>query len=533
MKIAIAQINPKVGDFDYNTSKIQEYISKASVRGVDIVVFGELALCGYPPEDLLFKKSFIDKNQKCLKKFARNTNRGPVVIIGYVNRKGRYIYNSAAVLSGGEVRDIYSKMYLPNYGVFDEKRYFKAGRDIPLYQYADIKFGLSICEDLWKTNYAKILKKRQAPDIMINISASPFHAGKLDQRKKILCHRAKSMGSCIVYSNLVGGQDELIFDGASMVVNKNAKVIIEAARFREDFVVFDTAKKYRPVKKKHNRTGEIYESLILGIKDYTEKNNFKKAVVAVSGGIDSAVTLCLAKAALGKGGVVGLIMPSKFTSKGTYSDAQKLCKNLKADYRIIAIDDIYNQYLESLDPHIKDNQYYTLACQNIQARIRGNILMAFSNRFGYLVLNTGNKSESSVGYCTLYGDMVGGFGVLKDVYKKKVYRLARFINRHKKIIPESTIKRPPSAELKDDQRDEDDLVAYKYMDNILKLYIEENNSKRQIAEKTGYKLPMINKVVKMVDRNEYKRRQSPPGIKITPKAFGKDRRMPITNKFIE
>jgi len=532
MRIALAQINSTVGDFEANLAGILNFIKRGQKEKVDLVVFPELALCGYPPEDLLFKKSFIDANGRYLHKVKKYLKGDLLVILGYVARQGKDLFNAAAVLNSKKVLDIYHKIFLPNYGVFDEKRYFAVGREMPVYLYEDLKLSLTICEDVWRDEFFYALDRGDCPEILINISASPFFAGKFKVREQVLSGRARRLGGTVFYCNLVGGQDELVFDGTSLVVNSRGQTILRGKRFEEDFIVFDGKKKYKPQENKIDKVQEMYKALILGIKDYVRKNNFKKVLVGVSGGIDSAITLALAEDALGQDNVLGLIMPSKYTSPDTLSDAVRLCASLGIQFHIIPIDGMHSSYLNRLNPHIKNNSNYDIACQNLQARIRGNILMGFSNRFGYLVLNTGNKSEISVGYCTLYGDMVGGFGVLKDVYKSKVYKLANFINKRERreIIPSSIIKRAPSAELKPNQRDEDDIPPYRVLDRILKLYIEEDKTK-DVIMKLGFKKSLVNRVVEMVDKNEYKRRQSPPGIKITPKAFGRDRRMPITNQF--
>ncbi|MBN2119612.1 MAG: NAD+ synthase [Candidatus Omnitrophica bacterium] len=534
MKIALGQINSTVGDFQANYEKILSFINKARKQKADLVVFPELSLCGYPPEDLLFKKSFAKINKIYLVKIQKDMPSDISVILGYVARHKDKIFNASALISKKKILDIYHKMYLPNYGVFDEKRYFAQGSQARIYLYENLKLALSICEDIWSDEFFYCLKSsRYRPDIIINLSASPFFAGKLKMRQKVLSQRARSLKAFVLYCNLVGGQDELIFDGTSLAINTRGKIVIKAKSFQEDLVLFDSKKRYSPKAIKVDKVAQMYEALILGIKDYAKKNNFKKVVIGVSGGIDSAVTLALARYALGIDNVIALIMPSRFTSPQTLRDAITVSKRLGLEYNIIPIDGVYFSYLSNLNSYLKNNKRYDVACQNLQARIRGNILMSFSNRFGYLVLNTGNKSEISVGYCTLYGDMVGGFGVLKDVYKNKVYKLANFINKKEKkeVIPGSIIKRAPSAELKANQKDEDDLPAYNILDKILKLYIEEDSSKDAIIG-LGFPAKIVSRVISMVDKNEYKRRQGPPGIKITPKAFGKDRRMPITNKFV-
>ncbi len=533
IKIALAQINPTVGILEENCAKIISYIKKAKRKGADLVVFPELSLVGYPPEDLLYKNNFIDKNINFLKSIKRHAE-GIVVIVGFVDKHKGEIYNSCALIQDKEIQDIYHKIVLPNYGVFDEKRYFAAGDALSLYELKGYRFTVSICEDAWHDEFIDLLKDKPL-DFIVNISASPFHLGKVAIREKILSRAAHQTNSFSFYCNLVGGQDEIVFDGTSKVFSPQGKLIASAKRFSEDLLIFDLdkKKKYPPKKIKIRDEQEAFSALRLGLYDYVKKNGFKKVVVGLSGGIDSAVVVSLAKITLGKENVHALIMPSCYTSKGAFDDAQKICKNLGVKYSIVGIDDILQAYIRDLKPHFKGKKPNKTE-ENLQARIRGNILMAFSNKFGYLVINTGNKSENSCGYCTLYGDMVGGFGVLKDVPKMLVYKLAGHINKllGKKAIPLSVIKRPPSAELKPGQKDTDSLPPYALLDPILKLYVEDNLSLEQIVKK-GFSKSLVRKIIKMVDTNEYKRRQSPVGIKITPRAFGKDRRMPITNKFFQ
>ncbi len=533
VKIALAQINPIVGDIKGNYLKIISYIRKAKSRGVDLIVFPELALSGYPPEDLLLKRDFIAKNKYFLNLIKKNT-KGIITLVGFIDREKNDIYNSCAVMQDGRIRNVYHKLILPNYGVFDEKRYFTSGYSIFLFNLGQYKFILSICEDIWSKSFIKFAQKAK-PDFAINISASPFHLGKIYQREEVLANAAKQLGSYIFYCNLVGGQDEMIFDGTSKIVSPKGKVIAYAKRFSEDLLVFDFDKNkaYPSQKIIVDEEQEVFSALSLGLNDYVKKNGFEKVVVGVSGGIDSAVVVSLAAMVLGNKNVLGLIMPSRYTSSGTFRDAKQICKNLGIKYTVVRIDNILKFYLEDFRTYFKDKKSDKTE-ENLQARIRGNILMAFSNKFGYLVLKFGNKSEVSCGYCTLYGDMVGGFGVLKDVTKTLTYRLANYINkiRAKMVIPYSVIKRPPSAELKYNQKDTDTLPSYSLLDPILKLYVEDNYSLEKIV-KLGFKKDLVRKVIRMVDSNEYKRRQSPVGIKITTRAFGKDRRMPITNRYSE
>lgn len=532
LKIALAQINSCVGDLNGNFRKIVDNIKKAKNRKVDIVVFPELALCGYPPEDLLLKSHFVEENIKYLQKIKTYTT-DIIAIVGFVDREEDKIYNAYAIFQDGRVKTRYHKIYLPNYGVFDEKRYFTPGEEIYFYSLGDYTFVVNICEDIWEEKYVNQLKEKKL-DFIINISASPYHLGKFSLRRKILSRASKELDTFLFYCNLVGGQDELIFDGTSMVFSSTGELVGHAKRFEEDFYVFpfDRQASYSPKEISSKEEEKVFKALRLGVLDYVRKNGFKKVIVGVSGGIDSAVVTALATFALGKRNVKALIMPSPYTSKETFRDAKKICDNLGIQYFVVDIGKIYESYLRALDYFFKGKKRDKTE-ENIQARIRGNILMAFSNKFGYLVLNTGNKSEVSCGYCTLYGDMVGGFGVLKDVHKLMVYKIAYYINKisKKAVIPHSVIKRPPSAELKPNQRDTDALPPYHLLDPILKLYVEDDCSLGEIVNQ-GFKRSLVKKVIRLVDFNEYKRRQAPVGIKITPRAFGKDRRMPITNKFM-
>lgn len=532
LRIALAQINPCVGDLEGNTEKIIANIRRAKNEKADLVVFPELSLPGYPPEDLLLKPHFTDKNLKYLN-VVKKESMGITSLVGVVYKKKDKIYNSCVILQDGCLIDVYHKIFLPNYGVFDEKRYFTHGDSIPLYMLDDYKFSVSICEDVWKKEFVNSLADRGI-DFIINISASPFHMGKISLREKILSSVAKQTNAFVFYCNLAGGQDELVFDGTSKVFSPKGELLEYARRFSEDFLIFelDKRKKYTLKKIAVKEEEEAFSALQLGLYDYVVKNGFKKVIVGVSGGVDSAVVVSLAKIALGKDNVCAIIMPSRYTSKETSRDAEKICENLEINYYVINIEDIFLSYLKTFKPLFKDYPADKTE-ENLQARIRGNILMAFSNKFGYLVLNTGNKSEVSCGYCTLYGDMVGGFGILKDVPKLLVYRISHYINKimKKKVIPSSVIRRAPSAELKPNQKDSDTLPPYNLLDPILKLYVEDNFSLDEIVKKNIDK-NLAKKVIRMVDTNEYKRRQSPIGIKITPRAFGKDRRMPITNKFL-
>ncbi|UCD15265.1 MAG: NAD+ synthase, partial [Candidatus Omnitrophota bacterium] len=461
LKIVLAQINSWVADLEGNAGKIIHNIRKAKKQGVNLLIFPELALVGYPPEDLLHKPHFIEKNIQYLKVITKEA-KGIIVLVGFVDCCDNKIYNACAVLQDGRLTDVYHKIQLPNYGVFDEKRYFSPGENLSFYELEGYKFSISICEDLWDKNAMELLKNKGL-DFIVNISASPFHLGKVALREKILSGAAKQTNACIFYCNLVGGQDELVFDGTSKIFSPAGKLIKYAKRFQEDFLKFsfNKNKKYLSQKVSVKEEEEAYSALRLGLFDYVKKNGFKKVIVGVSGGIDSAVVIALAAQVLGPDNVCALIMPSQYTSKDTFSDAKKICENLKIKYFIVNIEEILKSYLDILQFSFKGRKEDKTE-ENLQARIRGNVLMAFSNKFGYLVLNTGNKSEVSCGYCTLYGDMVGGFGVLKDVPKMLVYRIANYINKisARKIIPVSIIKRPPSAELKPNQKDTDSLPPY-------------------------------------------------------------------------
>jgi len=537
IKIAIAQINTTVGDLEGNSNKILSCVKEAGSRAVNLIVFPELSITGYPPEDLLLKPHFIKENLMCLDKISGEIG-DIVAVIGFVDEKKGNIYNSAAVVQNKKVIHTYHKMHLPNYGVFDEKRYFKPGTEKALVKTNGFCFALNICEDIWAEGGGRRAEEKifKRADFLINISASPYHIDKIKERRRIIGAKAKRFKLPIVYCNLIGGQDELVFDGRSAVFGKDGSVIIEAKAFDEDLLIFDLPlgkaqkikyQRGKPVSKRE----EIYSALTLGVKDYARKNNFSKVTLGLSGGIDSALVACIAVDALGRGNVLGISMPSRYSSNETQLDAEIIAKNLGIKFLKIPIDNIFKSYLDTLSLHFKGAKP-DIAEENIQARIRGNVLMAFSNKFGYLVLNTGNKSEASAGYCTLYGDMAGGFSVIKDAPKKLVYELAEYRNKRegKDIIPKSVFKRAPSAELRPNQKDQDTLPPYDFLDRVIDLYVERNQGLAEIVKQIG-RGDIVKKVLRMIDSSEYKRRQAPPGVKITPMAFGKDRRMPITNKF--
>ncbi|MDD5585265.1 MAG: NAD+ synthase [Candidatus Omnitrophica bacterium] len=533
LKIALAQINSTVGNLEGNTRIIIASIERARREDADIVIFPELAITGYPPEDLLLKEHFVRENLKCLKIIAKHC-KGIVAIVGFTDSSASAIYNAAAILQNGKIKGVYRKMHLPNYSVFDEARYFRPGDPFTICTLGDYTFALSICEDIWKEEFVGVLKGKKI-DFIVNISASPFYLGKMYLRQKALVSAARQTRAFVFYCNLVGGQDELVFDGASEIFTPEGKLVHTGKRFSEDFITFllNGKKHLREIKKTSRQEEETYAALRLGLSDYVKKNNFSKVIIGISGGIDSALVAALAVHALGKENVYGLIMPSRYTSAETFADAKKVCTNFGIPYHIVDIEAICAAFSATLSS-VFCGKAADKTEENLQARIRGALLMALSNKFGYLVLNTGNKSEVSCGYCTLYGDMVGGFGILKDLSKGLVYKVSRYINEveGREAIPCSVIERAPSAELKANQKDSDSLPEYPLLDPILKLYIEEDFSLEKIVKK-GYNRHLVKKVINMVDASEYKRRQAPIGIKITPRAFGKDRRMPITNRFRE
>lgn len=554
IRIAVCQINTTVGDLLGNTQKILFCFEEAKQNEADIIVFPELAVTGYPPEDLLFNPDFIKQNLKFITKI-KSQSKGMIGIIGFVDSSKDAIYNSAAVVCNDRLVYAYHKINLPNYSVFDEKRYFKAGDKNVVLKAKGFSFAVNICEDIWVKESIKEQKILKNIDFLINISASPYYFGKTKEREHIISLKAKEYNIPIVYCNLIGGQDELVFDGRSAAFNNKGKREIEAKAFEEDIIFFDLKLEHKNTKAKAGSINidykiktkikqlectqskdlegaeEIYSALVLGLRDYAEKNNFKKVSLGLSGGIDSALAVCIAVDAVGRENVLAVSMPSRYSSLETQADAETLAGNLGVRLVKIPIDNIFNSYLDAFLVHFKEMPQ-DITEENIQARIRGNLLMAFSNKFGYLVLTTGNKSETSVGYCTLYGDMAGGFSVIKDVSKRLVYELASYRNlrEKKEIIPKSIIARAPTAELRPNQKDQDSLPPYELLDTIIDLYIEKNEPLGYIIKKVKDK-ELAKKVLNMIDLSEYKRRQAPIGVKITPLSFGKDRRMPITNKF--
>ncbi len=571
LRLALAQINSTVGDIKGNFEKMLEYVERAAGKGADIVAFPELALIGYPAEDLLLRPEFIDDNLQYLQKLIPYSKH-ITILTGFVDRKDD-IFNAAAVIHRERIAGIYHKQFLPNYSVFDENRYFQEGKVMPVYRYNNMNIGVNICEDIWYPGgptYAQALYGNA--EIIINLSASPYAMNKLKDRNKMLSVRAKDNEVILAYVNLVGGQDELIFDGQSLILSEEGEFIAKAPALEEALIVadlhpdnvfnrrlhdprrrkeklfipddklFEQIELSQPEKAKPelpapfvvddlSTRNEVYRVLTLGVRDYIRKNNFKKVALGLSGGIDSSLVCAIAVDALGKENVTGISMPSDFTSQGSKDDARQLAENFDIEFHEIPIKTLYETYLDQLSG-LFAGKSPDVTEENIQARIRGNILMAYSNKFGAMVLTTGNKSEFSTGYCTLYGDMCGGFAVIKDVPKMLVYDLCRFRNEiaGKAMIPENVLTKAPSAELRLDQKDTDSLPPYEVLDPIITAYVEEDLSFEEIVSK-GFEEAIVLRVMRLIDMNEYKRRQSAPGIKVTQRAFGKDRRFPITNGF--
>jgi len=543
MKIAAAQINPTVGDIKANAAKIKATIQKAARLGADLVVFSELSLLGYPPRDLLLKPSFIDDNLSALKEIAADCT-GCAALVGYVCRNegstGRPLHNTAALLKDGRVAATYYKQLLPTYDVFDETRYFEPSRSCQVVEFGGKRLGLTICEDIWqRSSHDERPLYEAAPfaeladagvDLIINMSASPFVIGKHKFRCELFSEQCRRHQVPLVYVNQVGGNDELVFDGCSCAFDKQGKRIMQAKDFAEDLQLTDLENTGTvAVAEVADSIASVHEALVLGLRDYVVKCGFKSIVLGLSGGIDSAVTAVLAVRALGKDHVTGVAMPSRYSSQGSLTDAEQLAKNLDIEFRKIPIEGAHRAMEELLSPHFAGRKP-DITEENIQARLRGNILMALSNKFGHLLLTTGNKSELAVGYCTMYGDMAGGLAVISDVPKTMVYDLARYINRDTKVIPPDSIDKPPSAELKPDQTDQDSLPPYDVLDGILQRYIEQEQSPEQITAE-GYDAKLVRKIITQVDRNEYKRNQAAPGLKVTSRAFGLGRRMPIAQNY--
>jgi NAD+ synthase (glutamine-hydrolysing) len=575
LRVALAQIDPTVGDIRGNARKIAEHIASAREQGAALVVFPELTVSGYPPEDLLLKTSFLDEVGAALEELAAKT-RGIVALVGFPERADD-VYNSAAVLADGEVAAVYRKMYLPNYGVFDEQRYFQSGSEAGIFELNGVPIGVSICEDIWEPGPPAMTEALAGAQVIVNLSASPYRTGYGHARERMLVQRAVDNLTAVVFVNTVGGQDELVFDGHSLAIDQDGRVLARCPQFEECMTLctIDSREvasarlrdtRHRVNVRRQRRAShiaeppavhlaslevdggapdtvggrvaelldpdaEIYAALRTGLRDYVEKNHFEHVVLALSGGIDSALVAMVAADALGPERVTCVSMPSPFSSEGTRADARRIAENLGTEYLEISIEDAMGAYDAMLSDAFAGREP-DIAEENVQARIRGNVVMALSNKFGWLVLTTGNKSELSVGYATLYGDMAGGFAVLKDVFKGTVYRLVRWRNEQagRELVPASVLERPPSAELRAEQTDQDSLPPYEVLDAILAGYVEEDLDAVELVRR-GLPREEVERVIRMVDRAEYKRRQAPPGIKISTKAFGRDRRLPITNRY--
>ncbi|HEU4869164.1 MAG TPA: NAD+ synthase [Actinomycetota bacterium] len=573
VRIALAQINPTIGDLVGNTALVQRYIEQAKAAGVDVVAFPELVITGYPPDDLLLKKSFIADANAALEAIA-STTFGIAAVIGFVDENNGRLYNAAALVSDGKIRGVYRKHHLPNYGVFDERRFFSSGNEIVLAEIDGLTFGVTVCEDLWLENGPHVDCALAGAQMVININASPYHAGKGQERLSLLSRRARRNGIAIAYVNCVGGGDEVIFDGQSSVVSPDGKLLARAGQFSEELLVFDfdpesedtsggaeepddpatelqadeeaagtvvvVSLAWHPdagpppvtpqIAQELEPAAEVYGALVLGVRDYMAKNGFKQALIGISGGIDSALTAAIAVDAIGGENVLGISNPSEFTSSQSTQDSKQLAENLGLKLVTMPIGLPLAAMRRTLEEDFGGSEY-SVADQNLQARIRGTLWMYVSNQTGRLLLSTGNKSEMAVGYATLYGDMAGGFAVLKDVPKTLVYQLSAWRNTQGEAIPPAIIERPPTAELAPGQLDTDSLPPYDVLDPILKEYVENHLGIDEIAA-LGYEREMVKKIARMVDRAEYKRRQSAPGIKVTSRAFGRDRRLPITNRYL-
>ena len=559
IRIAGAQKSFPVGAIQKNKQTILDCFEAAEEKEADILIFPELALTGYPPEDLLLRESFVGKNFAVLEELAEFSSSTSGVI-GFVDRnlddnhtdkQKRDIANAAAIIQNGDVKGIYHKCFLPNYSVFDEARYFAKGNNPGnVFWYEDIGIGISICEDIWIEDGPSSQQVENGASLIININASPYDQNKSDLRKELVVNQAKKLGVPIIYLNMVGGQDELVFDGGSFVVDGKGEILYQAQQFEEEifYIDLDLEVKEQPkgpileIRQKGfelnplqsaqllSKNESLYSALKLGLFDYVSKNNFEKVLVGLSGGIDSALTATIAVDALGSNNVVGVALPSKYNTEESLVDARLLAENLDIEFKVIEIEEIVNIFRNTLKESVND-ELGQITDENIQSRVRGNILMALSNQTGAMVVSTGNKSEMAVGYSTLYGDLAGGFALLKDLYKTEVYNLANFRNSISSVIPQNTIDKEPSAELRPDQFDKDSLPEYELLDEILRMYIEEDSSSEKIISK-GIDENIVYDVLSKVDRNEYKRKQVAPGVKLTEKAFGKDRRMPITNTYI-
>jgi len=572
LRVGLAQIDTTIGDFEGNAAKVREWTARARDAGVDLVSFPELTITGYPPEDLLLRPRFIADNLAALDSVL-NATRGITAVVGYVALEVGDIYNAAAIIRDGRIIDTYRKQHLPNYGVFDELRYFRSDDACPVYDFGGLGVGVNICEDIWFAGDPTRSQAIGGAQVIVNINGSPYHAGKRKFREDMLAGRARDYGVLICYTNQVGGQDELVFDGGSMIIGPDGELLARAKMFEEDLLVYDIhqesllgARLHDPrlrreqldeedtrevrhitvvgdvpphspavvgrIEPELSHEAEVYAALVLGTRDYLGKTGFGKALVALSGGIDSSIVAAIAVDAIGAANVLGVGMPSRYSSEGSIADAQTLADNLGIRFIVVPIEPAHAAYLEMLERPFEEltSDRSDIAEQNIQSRIRGNVIMALSNKLGWIVLTTGNKSEFATGYATLYGDMSGGYAVIKDVPKTLVYALSRYRNTISPVIPESVLTKPPSAELKPGQLDQDTLPPYDILDAIVELYVGEDRSVQEIVE-AGFERETVTRVVQMINRNEYKRRQAPPGVKITPKAFGRDRRLPIAHKY--
>ena len=582
-RLALAQINPTVGDISGNISKILDYLERARDVQADLVAFPEMATTGYPPEDLLFKRSFLKENVAAMERVAV-ASKGIAVVLGYVNivslerqseDVGPEITNAAALCYDGKLVDTYHKIFLPNYGVFDEQRYFQKGSVCPVYEIGGVSIGINICEDIWYSVGPTTVQRQAGAELIVNINASPFHARKRAFREEMIAERASDHGLTIGYVNTVGGQDELVFDGGSIICDREGGLLARAPSFEESLMVTDLAFPASRVKSESELTDidttslgksnrimvsgsdggfkaqlenreanaepndgpeEVYRALVMGTGDYLRKSGFSKALIGLSGGVDSALTAVVAVDALGPNNVVGITMPSRYSSEGSIDDSKELAENLGMELWEVPIEPAHSAFIAMLEDRFEGTDS-NVAEENVQARVRGNVLMTVANKFGWMVLTTGNKSEMAMGYATLYGDMAGGFAVLKDVPKTTVYELCLWRNRQGEafgtvddVVPSTIIDKPPSAELREDQLDADSLPPYDILDPVVEAYVEDDLSYQDMVAR-GFDPQVVRQVITAVDRNEYKRRQAPPGVKITHRAFGKDRRLPIVNRY--
>ena len=545
LRVGLAQINPTVGALSANAAKILDYYNQAIAAKCEIVAFPELSLTGYPPEDLVLKDGFVDDNLSALAKIVKSIG-DTAAIIGFVDRDDRTgeIFNAAAICRNGAVVGVYRKHLLPNYNVFDEQRYFTPGVENPLFTINEICFGVTICEDIWQADGPVAEQASLGAVLNININGSPFHGGKLNVRHEMISARAKDNNCVVAYVNQIGGQDELVFDGGSMILSADGSLVASAAQFAEELLVCDLSlpkssaksgissdQSIGKINQPLTEIAQIHAALVLGTRDYVLKNGFTDVVIGLSGGVDSAVVAAIAVEALGAKQVHGVSMPSRYSSAGSRTDAQVLAASLGVEMQTISIEPAFSSYLEMLEPSF-ENRSADLTEENLQSRVRGTTLMALSNKFGWMVLTTGNKSETAVGYFTLYGDSVGGYAVIKDLFKTKVYELCEFINlkSQREIISRAIIDKAPSAELRPDQRDDQSLPPYDVLDSILELYVEDDRTAQEIIA-LGFDADLVKRIARLVDVNEYKRRQGAPGVRVSTKAFGKDRRLPITNKY--